>query len=128
MQVKGKILDEFQQEIVGAHVVVLNPNGSETTVGTFTDFDGVFFINNPAISSVSTLIRISAIGFKTITIPVATLVATKNIVVMQTDTTVLNETVVYGTKKMKFNWLWLLIPAAYATYELTKTKPKKVKI
>lgn len=128
MQVKAKILDEFQQEIIGANVVVLNPSGTPTTVGGYTDFDGYFYINNPAISSITTLIRISAIGYKTITIPVATIVATKNIIVLQTDTTVLNETVVYGSKKMKFNWLWLLIPAAYATYELTKTQPKKVKI
>jgi hypothetical protein len=127
MQVKAKIVDENNEPLVGVNVVVLDRNNNPTNVGDATDFDGNFTINNVAINSITTLLKISYLGYNTVVVPVASIVATKGVVKMSPDTTILDGTTVYGTKKNKFNWLWLLlIPASIGVYQLTKEKPKKV--
>ena len=128
MQVQGIILDEFGTGIADVNVLVLNPNGTKTTVGTHTDFDGKFSINNAAISSVTTPLQISAVGFKTIVVPVASLVATKNVITLETDAKMLDGFIGYGKKK-GFNWWWLLlIPVGYGVYKYATPTAKKVKL
>lgn len=130
MQVKAKIVDENNEPLVGASVVVLNAVGQpvingDFVVGDSSDYDGNFVINNAAISSLATLLRISFIGYKTIVIPVASIVATSGVIKMSIDSTILPDTVVYGKKKSIFS-LWWLIPIGIGTaIALSKKEDKQ---
>lgn len=129
MQVKAKIVDENNEPLVGASVVVLNAVGQPVSNGDFvvgdsSDFDGNFVINNAAISSLATLLRISFIGYKTTVIPVASIAATSGIIKMYVDSTSLTNTDVYGKPKNKFS-LWWLIPIAIGTAIAVSKKEEK---
>jgi len=128
MQVSGIILDEFDEPLVGAHVVVLN-GSKETSVGDVTDFDGKFTINDISVG-LTTPLKISFTGYKTIVVPAAVFGAKKPIK-LEFDSKVLNEYTGYGYPKNKgFNYWWILalLPLGYIAYDTFKTTPKKVKI
>ena len=89
-QVKGTVKDAAGEPVIGAAVVV-----EGTANGTVVDIDGVFMLD--AVPSDAVLV-ISSIGYKTVTVPVAG--GNLNIV-LEEDTTMLDETVVigYGVQK-----------------------------
>lgn len=88
----GKVVDESGSPVIGAGIIVKG----NSAIGTVSDLDGIFFLEAP---EGSTLI-ISALGYKeqSITPKGATGSLT---VVLLTDSTMLEETVVvgYGTRK-----------------------------
>ena len=85
-QVTGKVVDENNEPIIGATVVLSNDNSK----GTITDFDGVFIINAPSNSS----LIVSYLGMTTQTVKVA---GKKQIsIVMKEESNALNELVVVG--------------------------------
>ena len=89
-QVKGKVIDDTGEPVIGAGVLVKG-----TTNGTITDMDG-----NYSIAAVKgDVIEFSSIGYATQEVEVA---GSKVIdIVLKTDNLMLNETVVvgYGTQK-----------------------------
>lgn len=88
--VKGMVVDDQGEPIIGASVLVV---GGSTAQGTITDMDGKFHVNVKPGQK----LKISYIGFKTIT------VAAKNgmNVKMESDSQMLQgvEVVAYGTQK-----------------------------
>lgn len=131
MQVKAKIVNENNEPLPGANVVVLNAIGQPTigndgfVIGDDADFDGIFSINNAAIYSPATLLKISYVGYKTIIIPVDSIVATAGVIKMNVDSKVLSNTDVYGKKKSKFNWWWIIIPIGIGTIIANSKADKK---
>ncbi|MCF0182158.1 MAG: carboxypeptidase-like regulatory domain-containing protein, partial [Muribaculaceae bacterium] len=62
--VTGQVLDETNQPVIGASVLVLDNNS-----GTATDLDGNFTVKAPSKSS---KIRVTYMGYKTVEITAAT--------------------------------------------------------
>lgn len=91
--ITGTILDEAGLPIVGANVTVKG-----TSKGTISDVDGVFKLSVPQNNSV---LVISFIGYKTITLPVGTNTVLK--IAMEPEAEQLNEVVVtaLGIKREK---------------------------
>lgn len=90
--VKGTVIDEQGETIIGANVKVVG-----TTVGTITDLNGMFSVNAP----VGAKLEISFIGYVT---QVVTVPANKNLkVTLKEDSELLDEVVVigYGTQRVK---------------------------
>ena len=84
--IMGKVLDSTGESVIGASVLVKG-----TTIGTITDIDGNFKLDN--VSSNATLV-VSYIGYQTQEIPVA---GKKNFTVkLADDTQTLDEVVVVG--------------------------------
>ena len=90
--VSGKILDNQQQPLIGAAVMI-----SGTTVGTTTDVNGSFSLSVP---SGDVVLEVSSLGYLTRKVTVPAAKATVN-VTLEEDNMTLNETVVvgYGTQK-----------------------------
>ena len=90
--VKGSILDENGEPMIGVSVVVKG-----TTTGTITDFDGNFSLNVPANAKT---LEISYIGYKTQEVQIG---KTPLSIKMQPDNQLLDEVVVigYGTVKKR---------------------------
>lgn len=61
-QITGKVIDEMGQPILGASIIVKG-----TTVGTTTNFDGMYAIE---VSSNTDILRFSYVGFRTMEIVV----------------------------------------------------------
>lgn len=95
--ITGTILDEAGLPIVGANVTVKG-----TSKGTISDVDGVFKLSVPQNNSV---LVISFIGYKTITLPVGTNTVLK--IAMEPEAEQLNEVVVtaLGIKREKKHWV-----------------------
>lgn len=89
--VNGVVVDESNEPIIGAAVVVVGNN----TVGTMTNIDGAFSLNVPA----NTSLEVSCIGYATQVVPVGTQSNLR--VILVTDSEFLEETVVigYGVQK-----------------------------
>ena len=90
-QVKGTVKDAFGEPVIGAAVIV-----DGTSIGTTVDLDGNFAIAG-AVPSDAVLV-VSSIGYKTARVPVSE----GNLdIVLEEDTTMLEETVVigYGVQK-----------------------------
>lgn len=128
MKISGKIIDENNLPFEGVNIVVLDRNYNSTSVGTASDKSGLFTINSILIDSISTPIKISFAGYRPIIMPVASLIALKNVVQLREFTTVLDPVEVSGTPKKYGNkWLWLLlIPVGYGLYKLIEKSPKKI--
>ena len=90
--IKGQILDENGEPLIGVSVVVKG----ESTVGTITDFDGNFSLEVP---SGQKILVVSYIGYKTQEVTLGT-GDTINIK-MVPDTQALDEVVVIGYGTMK---------------------------
>ncbi len=90
--VSGKVLDNQQQPLIGAAVMI-----SGTTVGTTTDVNGNFSLSVP---SGDVVLEVSSLGYLTRKVNVPAAKATVN-VSLEEDNMTLNETVVvgYGTQK-----------------------------
>lgn len=88
--VKGSILDENGEPMIGVSVVVKG-----TTTGTITDFDGNFSLNVPANAKT---LEISYIGYKTQEVQIG---KTPLSIKMQPDNQLLDEVVVIGYGTMK---------------------------
>ena len=92
--VKGKIIDETGEPMIGVSVIVKG----QSTVGTITDFDGNFVLEVPSGKGI---LEVSYIGYKTqeVTVGKNTQVTIK----MEPDTQALDEVVVigYGTVKKR---------------------------
>ena len=92
--VKGKIIDETGEPMIGVSVIVKG----QSTVGTITDFDGNFVLEVPSGNGI---LEVSYIGYKTqeVTVGKNTQVTIK----MEPDTQALDEVVVigYGTVKKR---------------------------
>ena len=89
-QVKGTVKDVYGEPVIGAAVMV-----DGTSIGTTVDLDGSFVFNQ-AIPSDAVFV-VSSIGYKTVSVP-----ASGNLnIVLEEDTTMLDETVVigYGVQK-----------------------------
>ena len=88
-QVKGNVVDEKGEPVIGASIVVKG-----TTVGTVTDFDGNFILEVPSNGKE---LEISYIGMEKQTVKVASNINVK----MVSDTQALDEVMVvaYGTAK-----------------------------
>lgn len=87
--VKGQVVDENNEPIIGANIVVKG-----TTIGTITDFDGNFQLS---VSDKNAIIRIGYIGYKDYEVT-----ASQNLrIVMKENTKMLEDVVVigYGTVK-----------------------------
>lgn len=130
MKIQGKIIDETGLPFEGVNVVVLDRNYNSTSVGTATNKDGFFSISSVLIDSITTPIKISFAGYKPIIMPVASLIALKNIVQLREFTSVLDPVEVSGKpKKYNNSWYWLLlIPAGYGLYKLLEKSPKKISL
>lgn len=92
-KVTGVVIDaETEEPIIGASVLV-----SGTTIGTITDIDGKYEINN--IPAGSKKLQISFVGMRTVEVPITTSAPQK--IVMRPDAQVIDEVVVvaYGTAK-----------------------------
>ena len=89
--VKGQVLDEFGDPVVGANVSIQG-----TTLGVVTDVDGNFQLNNVALNSV---LQISYIGYTNQTVTY-TGQSTLRIVLAE-DTQMLSEVIVIGYGTMK---------------------------
>ena len=89
-QVKGTVKDSAGEPVIGAAVMV-----EGTTIGTTVDLDGVFVLNGVPSDAV---LVVSSIGYKTARIPVG---GGSVDVILEEDTTMLEETVVvgYGVQK-----------------------------
>ena len=90
--VKGSILDENGEPMIGVSVVVKG-----TTTGTVTDFDGNFSLSVPANTKT---LEISYIGYKTQNVTIGNAPLS---IKMQPDNKLLDEVVVigYGTIKKR---------------------------
>ncbi len=90
--IKGQILDENGEPLIGVSVVVKG----ESTVGTITDFDGNFSLEVP---SGQKILVVSYIGYKTqeVTLGTGNTINVK----MEPDTQALDEVVVIGYGTMK---------------------------
>jgi hypothetical protein len=44
--IKGKVLDEHGQSLIGAHIQILDPDGKSTGRGAATDIDGNYVLQN----------------------------------------------------------------------------------
>ena len=90
-QVKGTVKDASGEPVIGAAVIV-----DGTSIGTTVDYDGNFVISESVPSDA--VLVVSSIGYKTARIPVGG--GSLNIV-LEEDTTMLEETVVvgYGVQK-----------------------------
>ena len=107
-QVRGIVVDEKGEPVIGASVLVKG-----TTSGASTDIDGKFSLS---VSSPSTLV-VSYVGMKTKEVP-----ASANMrIVLQSDTELLSEVVVvgYGTQK-KAN-----LTGAVSSVDVSKTLESK---
>ena len=89
-QVKGTVKDAFGEPVIGAAVIV-----DGTSIGTTVDLDGSFILNQ-AVPSDAVLV-VSSIGYKTARVPVGGSLD----IILEEDTTMLEETVVvgYGVQK-----------------------------
>lgn len=87
--VKGQVLDETNQPVIGASVLVVG-----TDRGTATDIDGRFSLNAPSSSSV---LKVSYVGYKTIEVPVSAAAT----IVIQPSAANLDEVVVIGYGAVK---------------------------
>ena len=89
--VSGVVADKSGEPIIGANVVVKGAN-----VGSITDFDGAFKIENVPSAAI---LQISYIGFKTQEIPVGSKSSFN--ITLEEDSETLDEVVVvgYGTQK-----------------------------
>lgn len=90
--VTGQVVDDSGLGVPGAGVVLQD----NTTVGTTTDLDGFFSLSVPRGAT----IEVTSIGYKTVAIEVDTR-ADLGVIVLETENTLLNETVVigYGTTR-----------------------------
>lgn len=90
--VTGQVVDDSGFSVPGAGVVLQG----NTTVGTTTDLDGYFSLSVPADAT----IEIISIGYKTLALQVGAR-ADLGVIVLETENTLLNETVVigYGTTR-----------------------------
>ena len=90
-KVTGKVKDSSGEPVIGASVVVKGNN----TMGTITDFDGIFMLDVPAKS----VLVISYIGYVTQEVPTAGKNSLE--IVLKEDTKTLDEVVVigYGTQR-----------------------------
>lgn len=85
--IKGTVLDQNGEPIIGANVLV-----GGTTLGTITDLDGNFFITN--VPENSKTIKVSYLGYATVEVNIT---RNKRIVVtMKEDSEILEEVVVVG--------------------------------
>jgi TonB-linked SusC/RagA family outer membrane protein len=89
--VKGKILDETGEPLIGVSVLVKG-----TTIGTITDFDGNFSLDVPQGKS---QLEVSYVGYKSQTVALGS--SNQVSVKMQPDTKTLDEVVVVGYGTMK---------------------------
>ena len=92
-KVTGVVVDaDTEEPIIGASVLVKG-----TTIGTITDIDGKYEINNIPAGSKS--LMISFVGMRTVEVPITTSAPQK--IVMRPDAQVIDEVVVvaYGTAK-----------------------------
>jgi len=89
-QVKGTVKDSAGEPVIGAAVMV-----EGTTIGTTVDLDGAFVLDGVPSDAV---LVVSSIGYKTARIPVG---GGSLSIVLEEDTTMLEETVVvgYGVQK-----------------------------
>ena len=99
--VSGVVADKSGEPIIGANVVVKGAN-----VGSITDFDGAFKIENVPSAAI---LQISYIGFKTQEIPVGSKSSFN--ITLEEDSETLDEVVVvgYGVQTCALPiWLWLV--------------------
>ena len=91
--VKGRILDEDGQPLIGANVRIKG-----TDVGVITDIDGNYTLSSRSLNN-NSVIEVSYVGMKTSTAKVGN--RTKVDLVLSSDSEVLDEVVVvgYGTQK-----------------------------
>ncbi len=89
--ITGTVVDADQVPIMGANIIV---NG--TTIGTITDFDGIYSITMP-VTAVS--LNISFVGYATQTITIG--MQTKIDVILEIDAAGLDEVVIVGYGKQK---------------------------
>jgi len=91
INVKGKVVDENGEPMIGAGVIVAG-----TTTGTMTDMDGNFTLSVPADAT----LQISSVGFKDVTVAVGGRTDLGTISI-HTDNELLDQVVVigYGTQK-----------------------------
>ena len=82
--VKGQVLDETNQPVIGASILVLDNNS-----GTATDLDGNFTVKAPSSSS---KIRVSYMGYKTIELTAGSV----GTIVLEPTVANLDEVVVIG--------------------------------
>lgn len=96
--VKGTIVGSDNQPVVGAAVMI-----EGTTYGTTSDLDGSFMLSLPSDISPEASVVVSCIGYKTGTLPLSRAAGGVLNVVLDLDTTLLDEVVVvgYGTVKKK---------------------------
>lgn len=106
--VKGRILDEDGQPLIGANVRIKG-----TDVGVITDIDGNYTLSSRSLNN-NSVIEVSYVGMKTSTAKVGD--RTKVDLVLSSDSEVLDEVVVvgYGTQK-KIN-----LTGAVSTVDVSK--------
>ena len=104
-QVTGSVVDDKGEPIIGASILVKG-----TTLGTVTDFDGVFSLSVPAGSNI---LVVSYVGFNTQEVSVKSVMN----IILSSDIELLDELVVvgYGTQK-KAN-----LTGAVSTVDVRKT-------
>lgn len=87
--VKGQVLDETNQPVIGASVFVVGTNN-----GTATDFDGNFSVKAPSNKS---MIRVSYMGYTTIEVPASS----AGTITLKPNAANLDEVVVIGYGAVK---------------------------
>lgn len=123
---QGTILDNVGEPLPNVNILlpeIIGFNG--TKVGTATDLDGNFYLNNKLLTPLSKVV-ITAVGFE----PIYTTVSQINY-----KTTLMKEAILQGnevvvTGKRPNNWGWLLVAVASFTFYKVATakKPKKITI
>lgn len=91
MTIKGRVVDENGDPMIGVTIIVKN----KPTIGTTTDVKGEFILRNVKLGK-NDLLRITFIGYKTEEVPVSPNV----FVQLQSDSNQLDEIVVTGMTKM----------------------------
>jgi voltage-gated potassium channel Kch len=69
MQITGTVLNALTNEaVVAASVVVLNPDGTPSSIGTVTDADGAYALLTPLLDNPNASLEVSCVGYSTIDI------------------------------------------------------------
>ncbi len=119
--IKGTVLDkEAEYPLIGVNVVLI---GAETSIGTTTDFDGTFKLENVPLGR--QVVQFSYIGYETVTIPNILVNSAKEIVLdiqMEEDLTELSEVVVTATKDRRkaVNDMTTLSARSFTMEEVTR--------
>lgn len=96
LSISGQLIDQTNQPLIGASVVLLNPNDSSLIKGSVADVDGNFSIEN--VPSANYLVRISFIGYEDLFLSEQLTTASINLgkLVLKEKATKLNQVTIVG--------------------------------